>query len=127
MLKKKKFRKASGRIVGVDEWIPFFVLLKHTNKGKRDSHKMFFEYMHQGITKRTAKSILVSFSFIIIFFLSLFFVILLAKFVDSDTKFAWRGKEDSLKQLYNGLVKHTESVGGACGEVISFSFIFLSK
>eukprot|EP00727_Mastigamoeba_balamuthi_P001596 m51a1_g11433 putative glycosyltransferase family 2 protein (1021) ;mRNA; r:3254-6946 len=75
--------------------MPFVVLLKRSNKGKRDSHRMFFDYMHRGITSRTAQGIL---------------------FVDSDTKFSWDKNTMSLGHLYRGLVK-AESNGGACGEI----------
>ncbi|KAH3745413.1 Glycosyltransferase Family 2 protein [Pelomyxa schiedti] len=76
---------------------PFVVLLKHTNAGKRHSHQVFFEYMDQGVTKKTADAIF---------------------FVDSDTMFAWEHSRNNFKKLYQFLTKR-ESMGGACGEVAS--------
>lgn len=73
----------------------FVVLLKKTNRGKRDSHDMFFNYMDQGITAKTAKAIM---------------------FIDSDVEFAWKGNLKSLGNLYTALVKR-DVLGGACGEI----------
>lgn len=39
--------------------IPFIVIVKEQNRGKRDSHRIFFEYMHKEIIERTEKSIMV--------------------------------------------------------------------
>jgi len=76
--------------------IPFTVLVKRHNKGKRDSHAMFFDAMDNGkLLPRTAVGIL---------------------FVDSDTAFAWPEKTDSLARLFNGLASEkVADVGGACG------------
>ena len=78
--------------------MPFVVLVKRMNCGKRDSHRMFFEYMDErcGVLEKTAVGIL---------------------FMDSDTVLTWDdGRRDSLKSLYLGLAKR-RNIGGACGEI----------
>ena len=74
---------------------PFTVLVKRTNAGKRDSHRMFFEYLHSQVIPRTAVGIM---------------------FMDSDTILAWDDHLDSFKKLYECLCK-SENNGGACGEI----------
>lgn len=74
---------------------PFTVLVKRTNAGKRDSHRMFFEYLHNQVIPRTAVGIM---------------------FMDSDTILAWDDHLDSFKKLYECLCK-SENNGGACGEI----------
>eukprot|EP01105_Mastigella_eilhardi_P028163 TRINITY_DN911_c0_g1_i10.p1 TRINITY_DN911_c0_g1~~TRINITY_DN911_c0_g1_i10.p1 ORF type:complete len:430 (+),score=95.38 TRINITY_DN911_c0_g1_i10:499-1788(+) len=75
--------------------VPFAVLVKRSNHGKRHSHRLFFSYMHCGVVRRTANAIL---------------------FVDSDVSFAWKGNDGGLRALYERLVA-VPSVGGACGEI----------
>lgn len=78
--------------------MPFVVLVKRMNRGKRDSHRMFFEYMDEkcGVLEKTAVGIL---------------------FMDSDTVLTWDDeRRDSLKNLYLGLAKR-RNIGGACGEI----------
>ena len=74
---------------------PFTVLVKRTNGGKRDSHRMFFEYLHHQVIPRTAIGIM---------------------FMDSDTILAWENHTDSFKKLFECLCK-SENNGGACGEI----------
>eukprot|EP01105_Mastigella_eilhardi_P021715 TRINITY_DN5283_c0_g1_i8.p1 TRINITY_DN5283_c0_g1~~TRINITY_DN5283_c0_g1_i8.p1 ORF type:complete len:661 (+),score=163.77 TRINITY_DN5283_c0_g1_i8:192-1985(+) len=75
--------------------MPFTVLLKRLNQGKRHSHELFFHYMHTGQLPKTVHSIM---------------------FVDSDVEFAWKRNRRSMDHLYHGLIKNP-SIGGACGEI----------
>ena len=92
--------EADGTAVyrGAMNEMPFVVLVKRINCGKRDSHRMFFEYMDEGrgVLEKTAVGIL---------------------FMDSDTVLTWDDeRRDSLKNLYLGLAKR-RNIGGACGEI----------
>ncbi|KAH3756648.1 glycosyltransferase family 2 protein [Pelomyxa schiedti] len=75
--------------------MPFVVLLKRLNQGKRHSHQLFFEYMDQGILEKTAHGIM---------------------FVDSDVTFSWKGNTRSMLRMYKGLIRRKE-IGGTCGEI----------
>lgn len=75
--------------------IPFIVLYKDMNGGKRHSHQMFFELTAAGLLKKPRDGVM---------------------FVDSDVMFAWPRRCDSFSKLYKGLVSRPR-IGGACGEI----------
>eukprot|EP01105_Mastigella_eilhardi_P015886 TRINITY_DN3638_c0_g1_i1.p1 TRINITY_DN3638_c0_g1~~TRINITY_DN3638_c0_g1_i1.p1 ORF type:complete len:618 (-),score=133.99 TRINITY_DN3638_c0_g1_i1:261-2114(-) len=75
--------------------LPFFVLLKQQNQGKRHSHKLFFEYMQDEIIFKTARAIM---------------------FVDSDVVFTHNGDNKGMGKLYKYLTSDPD-LGGAAGEI----------
>ena len=85
---KGSLHASSGRI-------PFVVLYKDMNGGKRHSHQMFFELTAAGLLEKPRDSVM---------------------FVDSDVMFAWPRRRDSFARLYAGLVSRPR-IGGACGEI----------
>ena len=84
-----------GLINGKAGSIEYILVYKARNGGKRHSHQLYFELCHNNVIARPRDGVL---------------------FLDSDVKFAWPGKRESLTKLYNGLMEK-EIIGGACGEI----------
>ena len=84
-----------GSLRGAAGRIPFIVLYKDLNGGKRHSHQMFFELTAAGLLRKPRDGVM---------------------FVDSDVMFAWPRRRDSFSKLYAGLVSRPR-IGGACGEI----------
>ncbi|KAH3758382.1 hypothetical protein Pelo_9803 [Pelomyxa schiedti] len=79
----------------LERGIPFVVLLKRQNKGKRHSHQQFFQYMEASIITQTLNAIM---------------------FVDSDVVFSWKNHNQGMRLMYEFLMARP-NLGGACGEI----------